>query len=384
MIDKSSEWKLPPNVYRLKDNFEEVSRKQMGRLGPYRCFTLERDAKTVKNHLSTKPLEDECDIFYDVPSSMGEMMMMPRNRYRSRFVRGERFDRIQQQQTPPPTKYFPQNFVMKTSTRGRPKSAMEKPLFYYPSTTVPVKEMLFNKEPFFKPPPGRYEPHDVTCKCYLNRNRKCPGNVSGNGHQHVFESTFFRLVRPVPVDKKRIIHDQNVEEIFPRRERDPRQLISFRLKRSISLGDIGQPREREIRFNTMVKKKNWFSVKTGRPVAFLTASPRFKSSSEVSLTLEKQSRQAMLEEQSDEKPPRKPITKKRLAELATPKNPREKIISHRIKVFEPLPSPKKVAKKLSSSETAMSETEQEEEVVGNASVVYKAPSIEKSLTNSSN
>lgn len=248
----------------------------------------------------------------------------------------------------------------------------ENPLFYYPNTTVPVKEMLFNRETFFKPPPGRYEPHDITCKCYLDQNRKCPANIAGDGHRHVFDSNIFRLVRPVPIDQRRIVRGEIIEDIFPRRTREPRETFSFRIQRSMSLDDLSQPRE--IRYNTMVKKRNLFSVKTGRPVAFLTAAPRFKSNSEVSLNLEKESKKIMMVDETDEKPHRKPITKKRLAELATPKNPREKIISHRIKVFEPLPSVRKVVKKLSTVESCIvSDVDSEEEIVGNASVVYVAP-----------
>lgn len=347
----------------------------MGRLGPYRCFTREREAKTVKSHLSTKPLEDEFDVFYDVPMNMSEMMMKPSNKHRSRFLKGNRFERIQHENSPPPTKYYPQNFVMKAAVARGSLPMTEKPLFYYPSTTVPVKEMLFNKETFLKPPPGRYDPHDVTCKCYLAQTDICPGNVAGDGHKHVFESNIFRLVRPVPIDKSRVSRREIAEELFPKREREPREPFSFRMQRSMSLDDVSQPRE--IRYNTMVKKRNLFSVKTGRPVAFLSAAPRFRSSSDAALKLEKENKKLMLTltDEAAEQPQRKPITKKRLAELATPKYPREKIVTHRIKVFEPLPSVTKVVKKLSIVEStgAMSDIELDDEVVGNASVVYVAP-----------
>lgn len=313
---ENSPWKLPPNVYRLRDHFAEISTRKMGKRGPYQCFTVERDARTVGNHHASKPLEDVTDIFYDPPFGMSESLLKPCNRYKARFLRGERFGRGIRHQSVPPTRYFPQNFVLRPRAEDKPSGPTKKPLFYYPNTTVPVKQMEFNKERFFKPPPGRYEPHDATCKCYLTEKRvKCPGNVSGHGHRYVFNSKVFRLVDPVKVARRRRVSEPYMEVFLPRR-RPSRDPISFRVRRSLSFDDSMQSRQREIRFNTMVTRRNVFSVKTGRPVAFLAAMPRFQEPAKVIIEPEKTQK-----EKSKEKSHRKPITEKRLRELALPKNP---------------------------------------------------------------
>lgn len=336
MVEKSSAWKLPPNVYRLKDHFQEVSKKQMGKLGPYQCFTVERDVNTVKNHFAVKSADEVGDIFYDSPSIMDEMMKAS-NRYKAKFLKGERFEVNRLNRPPSPTKYYPQNFVIKPKLTTK-KEVVKKPLFYYPSTTVPVKEMLFNKENFNRPAPGRYDPHDITCKCYLTKdNKRCPAIIPGDGHCHVFESTAFRLVHPVKISRRRTISEPSEDDGIIRFPRPPREPISFRARHSISMDDLTLGHGREIRYNTMVKKRNLFSVKTGRPVAFLTASPRFKEKSEIAIKLEKEKKKMMLELEEPEKPPRKPITKERLEELAMPKNPLPKITSKKVQVFEKLP-----------------------------------------------
>lgn len=356
LIEKSSSWKLPPNVYRLQDHFEEVAKKQMGKLGPYQCFTVERDTRTVRNHYAPKPLEDVSEIFYNIPSGIDELMLKSCNRYKSKFLKSERFEKAKEQSYPSPSKYYPQNWVIKNKKLSKTSkvSTKKKELFYYPCTTVPIKEMLFNKETFSRPAPGRYDPHDVTCKCYLNDSgKKCPGNVLGNGHKYVFDSTEFRLVSPV-TSKKRIHYKDEVDDKIVN-SRPPREPISFRVQRSLSSDDLFE-KERVIHFNTMVKKRNLFSVKTGRPVAFLTAMPRFQEASEVSLHLDKE--RAIVKAMEDaEKSQRKPITKKRLEELAAPKNPLPKIISHKLNIFETSPSTQKIVKRLSiiESPSAMSE-----------------------------
>lgn len=101
-----------------------------------------------------------------------------------------------------------------------------------------------------------------------------------------------------------------------------------------------QSRQREIRFNTMVTRKNVFSVKTGRPVAFLTAMPRFQETPRITIEPEKEQKQKQTKE-TQEKTNRKPMTKKRLEQIAMPKNPLPKIVSHKVNVFEPLPQPTK-------------------------------------------
>lgn len=320
----------------------------MGKLGPYQCFTVERDDSTVKNHYA-KALDDVCEIFYDVPSGMDEMMLKSCNRNKSKFLKGERFEKEKQQIAPSPTKYYPQNYVMKPKALSKTKVPTKKAIFYYPYTTVPVKEMTFNTEAFSRPAPGRYDPHDVICKCYLTDVcKKCPANVFGDGHKHVFDSTAIRLVKQVKM-KKRYFTKPDIDDSAVEYRRPPREPISFRVQRSQSLDDL-QAQERVIRFNTIVKKRNLFSVKTGRPVAFLAAMTRFHEASEVSIHLDKERATVKAMEEA-EKPQRKPITKKRLAELATPKNPLPKIISHKLNIFEPSPSSQKVVKKLSITES---------------------------------
>ena len=129
-----------------------------------------------------------------------------------------------------------------------------------------------------------------------------------------------------------------------------REPISFRLKSSASCEDLYPSSiQREIRFNTMIKKKNLFSTKTGRPVAFLTAAPRFEESSEkpIKLYKKKKSKKSLQPVKSasektstvsitkaDSKPKPKGMTKKRLGELATPKTvPLQTSASDKVQVF---------------------------------------------------
>ena len=331
----------------------------MGKLGPYQCFTVERDVSTVKNHYAPKPLADICELFYDVPTGMEAMMLKSYNRYKSKFLKSERFQEAKYQSIPPPTKYYPQNFVIKSTTGPKLKVLTKNQLFFYPHTTVPIKEMSYLKETFLTPSPGRYDPHDETCKCYLmDISKKCPGNVRGDGHRHVFDSKVPRLVRPVKFERRRLVSESHTDECINEYDRPPRELISFRTKRSHSFDDLIQIQEREIRFNTMIKKKNLFKVKTGRPVAFLAASPRFQENSEITIKLEKE-RTVLMKMEEEEKPRRKPITKQRLEELAAPKNPRQKIISNKVNIYEQLPLPlsQKATKKHSiiKSPSAMSD-----------------------------
>lgn len=365
LVEKSSSWKLPPNIYRLKDHSGEVSERQMGKLGPYQCFTVERDDRTVRNHYAVKPVEEVCEVFYDLPS-MNEIMLSANNRYKSRFLRSQRFDLVKSHSSPSPTKYFPQNFVMKPKTISKSKITPKKPLFFYPHTTVPMKDMSFQRETFFKPPPGRYDPHDVSCKCYLiDGCKKCPGNVRGDGNRHVFNSSVVRLVRQIPYRRQRPVKEEVQDDNAVEYQRRPRDLISFRIRRSQSVSDLTTNQERDIRFNTMVKKRNLFSVKTGRPVGFLAAMPRFKEKPEATIKMEKKKTEMMMDE--PEKPHRKPMSKKRLQEIAAPKNPLPRITSRKMNVFEPLPpaSQKLVGKvSITESPSGMSEIQLIEEMEG--------------------
>lgn len=374
MIAKSSAWKLPPNVYVLKDHFKEVSKRQMGKLGPYRCFTVERDVRTVRNNLAPKPLEEVGEKFYELRPGMDDTMTLPRNRHKSKFLKAVRFDNVQLSCAPAPTKYFPQNFVMKLHPPS--KSLDKKPMLYYPQTSVPVNEMMFNRASS-TPAPGRYEPHDVTCKCYLTGLMgKCPANVRGDGHRHVFDSRVFRLVAPVTIDKRRsksAVDEFDTPDAFPIiRRRPSREPLSFRKKRSHSWGELPPPRE--VHFNTVIRKRNMFSVKTGRPVAFLSAMPRFEDSSEISIKIEQQKAKKLVDE-SEKKPKRKPMTKQRLAELAKPKNPLPKIVSDKVNILEGLPpaTSQKIVKKVvvNSGSSRMSDisVSEDDDVIGNERVI---------------
>lgn len=308
----------------------------MGKLGPYQCFTVNRDPTTVISRQAANRDEDANEVFYDVKTTMQDLMVKSSNRYKSKFLRSQRFDVESDSRAPSPTKYYPQNYVLKPKSSPKAHVNLDKPLLYYPSTTVPVREMLFNKEAFPRVAPGRYDPHDVTCKCYLTKAlKRCPGNVVGDGHRHVFQSTIFRLVQPVQPSRRKYSIKPAIDDNAIQYYRPPREPISFRKKRSSSIDNLMMT-GREIHFNTMVKKKNLFSVKTGRPVAFLAASPRFQEASEISLKLEKEKRKLAAMEMQPEKPRRKAITRKRLSELAAPKNPLPHLTSSKAKVFEPL------------------------------------------------
>lgn len=145
---------------------------------------------------------------------------------------------------------------------------------------------------------------------------------------------------------------QTVDDIsLPKKSGINRELISFRLKSSASCEDLYPSSiQREIRFNTMIKKKNLFSTKTGRPVAFLTAAPRFEESSEKPIKLYKKKSKKLLQPEkksessektstvsitkTDSKPKSKGMTKKRLGELATPKTvPLQTSTSDKVQVF---------------------------------------------------
>lgn len=142
---------------------------------------------------------------------------------------------------------------------------------------------------------------------------------------------------------------QTVDDIsLPKKSGINREPISFRLKSSASCEDLfASSIQREIRFNTMIKRKNLFSTKTGRPVGFLTAAPRFEETTEKPIKLyKKSSKKQKVPEIEDEKtstdsitkaenkPKPKGMTKKRLDELAAPKSaPLQTCTSDRVQIF---------------------------------------------------
>lgn len=165
-MEKSTEWKLPPNVYNL-DDFTKLL-KNMGKRGPYQCFTVERDDKTVRNNYAPKPENQRCETdFYDLPSTLDDGKR-PTNSYKNRFLKAPRFVDEKDDGAPPPTKYYPQNFTITLATTGndsRKKSGRAiNPFFFYPNTSVPMLEMKFNKEGL-TPDPGRYDLHNLSCRC---------------------------------------------------------------------------------------------------------------------------------------------------------------------------------------------------------------------------
>lgn len=372
-MEKSSEWKLPPNIYRHLG--EGLERPQAGKKGPYQCFTVERDDRTIKNHHAPKS-EEYCKVdFYDTLKSINNINTISSCSNKNKFLKGKRFDEMNNDGTPPPTKYFPQNFSIKPKSANVTKSKIIEvdPVFYYPQTTVPEREMTFNKEPFSRPESCRYNPHDVTCRCHLKattepaKGKRCPGKIDGEGHTHVFQSTVFRLVHPTKINTFVGISKRSRRKSHFGRSKDDlslqtksmgktqREPISFRVRSSIDVQhhdiddmDGDGNRSPEIRYNTMVKKRSLFSLKTGRPVAFLTASPRFDETTEKPIKVYEKVKQTLIlpswssteiDEGDAKKPGAKRVSKQRLEELAKPKNALPKRTRERIQVFTKLPPP---------------------------------------------
>lgn len=333
----------------------------MGKLGLYQCFTVPRDDKTLTNYFTTKRDDEICDFFYDLPT-MADDMTKKSNQHKLKFLKSKRFvDNIKPHSSSNSPKSSAQlsknspavnvtekeNMKQNSSTKSQsPQKQEQQPFFYYPSTSVPEMDLCFQRDRKSTPAPGRYNPHDVTCKCYLSNAEddiKCPGDVEGDGHQHVFKSNVFRLVRPLPPQLMRrhrrwsklenaantffLPNDDSLMEAP--RTRPPREPISFRIKKSKSSDDLhGMIKEREFRFNTVIKRKHLVSVKTGRPVGFLTATPRFfELESTTTRKNEVEKKRNSSHEDDDEKPRRKPISRKRLELLATPKNLQSKLCS---------------------------------------------------------
>jgi hypothetical protein len=303
LIDDSP-WKLPPNIYRLKDHFQEISKKQMGKLGPFQCFSVERDPYTVHNHHAPRALKAVPDVFYDSLPGMHEKMLQPSNRAKSKFPQSERFAKGIEGHDVPSSKYYPQNLVMKPKTAPIPLRLGKN--------SVRKREMTFNKNRLFVPPPGRYDPYDT------DKYKSKGGN-----------STF----------------SQESSKIVPVVSPKVREPISFRARRSCSSNDLNAFTQREIRFYSAKPQRNVFSVKTGRQVAFLAAMPRFQEPEDFFVKLEKVQKQK--HRKSIQKTfKRKRPTGQRLEELSTPRNALPRIVSHHVKIFEPLPPAAPVIKKV--------------------------------------
>lgn len=290
LLEKSSEWKLPPNIY----NFCNSPKTQAGKKGPYKCFTVERIEKTIKNHFSVKSEKDCCKTdFYELPT----FTCLPNNKFK--FLKSPRF---KTNNCAPKscilTKKFP---LQNVSKRKRNQTLLNgNPVFFYSLTTVPVKEMSFNKENFVGPDPSRY----------TSRNYKATALTHD-------------LLKN---ENKKSFHDKDFVA-----------LISDEAK--------------EIRYNTMVKKRNVFGLKTGRPSAFLSASPRFKDEKEKTIQLYEKSKKKLFpslvvwpSEVNNIKKFGTRLSKRRLEQLAAPKGPLQKISVQKIQVFtkNPLSIEKKI------------------------------------------
>lgn len=134
------------------------------------------------------------------------------------------------------------------------------------------------------------------------------------------------------------------KKLSNRHEREP---ISFRVRSSIDVRE--EDVSREMSYNTMVRKRSLFSLKTGRPVAFLSASPRFEETEKPIKLYEKAKRVPSLvfstwsaaeeEDENIKKSNAKRMTKQRLEELAMPRNALPKRRAEKIQVYTKLPPP---------------------------------------------
>jgi hypothetical protein len=167
--------------------------------------------------------------------------------------------------TPGPTAY---SLLQKTSIKSPAKLEYE-PLFYYPQTTtpVPIRKMSFFNN--ITPDPNRYN----------SRNEHARKNI---WKKEKYVNSFFKQ--------------------------------SSACKES-----------KEIRYNTLIKKRNMFGVKTGRPTAFLSATPRFNDASEKSIIQYAKSKQrsnpfinAWPSTVTENK--NKPLSKAHLEKLSLPKS----------------------------------------------------------------
>lgn len=343
---------LPPNVYKFKDHLQEVAERQMGKLGPFKCFTVARDDSTVIG-LHALRFQKETNpeiVFYNLPREM-DRLNKPCHSHTLKFLKDKRFhDNISS--SPSPTTYYPQNYMIKAKSAIVEKIVL--PTYFYPSTTVPVLEMSFQKNSSLAPPPNRYQKEASVCLCIKKKGSSgsgtkkclCTKKVIGNGHQYVFNSKLFRLVKPTQITQSDRMRNMkhpmdnlyNVSRIMiPNREE-----ISFRRKFSVSLDQFNIPKYefkgKEVRYNTLILKKNKFIVKSGRPIAFGTSSRRFpKNNSDISVRIEHKAEKPF--EENEIKPKNKGLTIERLIELSTPKDPLPMKYSRKIKIYAPLPAP---------------------------------------------
>lgn len=148
--------------YKIKSHMDESRDHQMGKKGIFKCFSTPRTPKTILGRHALKYFDDCKTEFYDLPK---EMDPPPESDYkfkihcRDRYKNGINFERS----SPGPTDYCQLDREAKIEKNSPP--ILKEPLFYYPSTTVPVIENSLSKVKFFSPGPNRYNAHEVVCQC---------------------------------------------------------------------------------------------------------------------------------------------------------------------------------------------------------------------------
>ena len=125
--------------------------------GIFNCFTVPRTNNTIYGAHAVKYVDECLTEFYDVPS---EIFKDSENKYKFRW--SERF-KEKVKVGPGPTDYCPLDKENKVMIK--PPMKRKQPLFFYPSTTVPVNETRYTHNKTFGPDPTRYDPDEVACPC---------------------------------------------------------------------------------------------------------------------------------------------------------------------------------------------------------------------------
>lgn len=200
--DNKMDWVLAPNRYTLNGHTLAAKMKKCtGKLGPYRCFTGERNEKSLFGYLMPRenpgPMVND---FYNIPSE-ADTGNLPRNHYMYKFQIGPARQEFKDNHNPAPSHYFPKKIGCITKERPTKKSQSKRiDILFYPKTTVVINKRL-QLNPFFRPDYGRYDPFWIKCLSIkdnfssYNKHRQ----IDGNGHTSVFRSQTNRLI-PHPND----------------------------------------------------------------------------------------------------------------------------------------------------------------------------------------
>lgn len=147
---------------------DESRDHQMGKKGIFKCFTTPRSPKTIIGRHALKYFDDCKTEFYDLPK---EMDLSPESDYKFKLnfinkVKKKKAvgDKSFEKSSPGPTDYCP--FDREVKLKINKPISMKEPLFFYPSTTVPVHETSFSKIKLFSPGPNRYNANEVVCACH--------------------------------------------------------------------------------------------------------------------------------------------------------------------------------------------------------------------------